>query len=87
MKKLTLLFSILLYSTITWAQGIAGTWNGELNLGTIKLPLVFHIGDNDCTLDSPNQGAKLVIFIITCSVVLLFFMAKVYNFVIYKKMI
>lgn len=60
MKKLTILFSILLFSTITWAQGITGTWNGELNLGTLKLPLVFHI-DSDhqsCTLDSPNQGAK-----------------------------
>ena len=58
MKRLLLFLIALLSLTVSWAQGLSGTWNGKLNLGTVKLTLVLHIGDNSCTLDSPDQGAK-----------------------------
>lgn len=58
MRKLCVILTILSAVITAHAQGTIGTWNGNLNLGTMKLPLVFHIGDNSCTLDSPNQGAK-----------------------------
>ena len=41
------------------AQTISGTWNGELNAGIQKIPLVLNLtADGKCTLDSPQQGAK-----------------------------
>ena len=41
------------------AQNISGTWNGELNAGIQKIPLVLNLtADGKCTLDSPQQGAK-----------------------------
>lgn len=41
------------------AQNISGTWNGELNAGIQKIPLVLNLTTNGkCTLDSPQQGAK-----------------------------
>lgn len=41
------------------AQNIGGTWNGELNAGIQKIPLVLNLtADGKCTLDSPQQGAK-----------------------------
>ena len=41
------------------AQNISGTWNGELNAGIQKIPLVLNLTtDGKCTLDSPQQGAK-----------------------------
>lgn len=44
------------------AQSISGDWNGNLNAGGTSLPLVLHItsqnGENQCLLDSPDQGAK-----------------------------
>ncbi len=58
MRKLCVILTILSAVITAHAQGTIGTWNGNLNLGTMKLPLVFHFGDNSCTLDSPNQGAK-----------------------------
>ena len=44
-------------------SGITGAWRGELALGQTKLPLVFNFteradGVTECTMDSPNQGAK-----------------------------
>lgn len=43
--------------------GMTGAWRGELALGQTKLPLVFNFteradGVTECTMDSPNQGAK-----------------------------
>ncbi len=35
-----------------------GSWNGSLAIQGIKLPLVFNFSNDDCTLDSPSQGAK-----------------------------
>ena len=41
------------------AQNISGIWNGELNAGIQKIPLVLNLtADGKCTLDSPQQGAK-----------------------------
>lgn len=43
------------------AQDVVGSWKGSIDVGGIKLPLVFHIekqGDNyTSTLDSPSQSA------------------------------
>ncbi|MDD6314322.1 MAG: alpha/beta fold hydrolase [Porphyromonadaceae bacterium] len=47
----------------TALAGITGPWRGELDLGQMKLPLVFNFSENAsgealCTLSSPAQGAK-----------------------------
>jgi len=38
-----------------------GDWYGELSIGTVKLPIVFHISSTNVeltsTMDSPSQGA------------------------------
>lgn len=48
--------------SIVDAYSLNGSWRGELDLKTVKLPLVFNFSETDgttsCTLDSPNQGAK-----------------------------
>lgn len=60
----TFLFSIIALASAGFinAQSLLGDWNGSLNLGPQSLPLVLHIssenGENKCTLDSPNQGAR-----------------------------
>ena len=45
------------------ARSLTGAWRGDLNLGQIKLGLVFNFtegtdGKTTCTLDVPAQGAK-----------------------------
>ena len=59
MRK-TLLFAAVMamMAATTQAQGIAGTWHGQLDLQVMKLNLVFHFSKEKCTLDSPDQGAK-----------------------------
>ncbi|WCM42308.1 lysophospholipase [Flavobacterium sp. CBA20B-1] len=58
MKKIILLFA-LLFSFVSFAQ-IEGTWNGNIELPTGKLPFVLHItkenGQYKATSDSPDQG-------------------------------
>ena len=56
------LFATLILSAIN-VYGQSGSWRGELDLGHMKLPLVFNFsetasGEKQCTLDSPSQGAK-----------------------------
>lgn len=63
MKKLFLLFIILLSSVSLHAQSIEGTWTGKLEVSGMSLRLVMHFAkDNNgawsCTMDSPDQGAK-----------------------------
>lgn len=57
-KYLVLLISVLFVSFNASAQGIDGTWNGTLDLGSMKLNIVFNIAGDSCTMDSPDQGAK-----------------------------
>lgn len=47
----------------TQTPELSGAWRGELNLGQVKVPLVFNFskaesGEMLCTMDSPSQGAK-----------------------------
>lgn len=59
--SLPILLAVLLCSACE-AHGLTGSWRGELNLGQMKLPLVFNFseadGQSQCTMDSPAQGAK-----------------------------
>ena len=58
MKRVLTIFTALALSAAgLFAQGISGVWNGELNLGTTKLAIVFHFEDGKCTMDRPDQGA------------------------------
>lgn len=56
MNKFFTLIVFALLSMMAYAQ--EGAWSGELDLGSTKLPLVFHFDPDGCTLDSPAQGAR-----------------------------
>lgn len=59
MKRLLVFFvQFLLLSCLQLsAQEIKGSWKGELDLATSKLTIVFHFDGDNCTMDSPDQGA------------------------------
>ena len=56
-----LLLALLPFGSLAQSK-LMGTWNGEIDLGMQKLPLVIHLADSAgtvvATLDSPLQGAK-----------------------------
>ncbi len=62
-KYLLVLILITLFqrNAPLFAQSIAGTWKGQLQISNINLPLVFHIKDSAsqlrATMDSPEQEA------------------------------
>ena len=61
--KLRLLIFVLVFSNIANAQNISGSWFGQLDVGIVKLRIVFNItkdaeGKEICTMDSPDQSAK-----------------------------
>ena len=60
MKKLILVLIFCLATIATKAQGgdVKGAWTGKLNVYGTELTLVFHLDSVNCTLDSPDQGAK-----------------------------
>lgn len=62
LKVLPLVFCLVLTAIPARAQSVAGDWLGTLDVGVLKLRLVFHITENDkglaATLDSPDQNAK-----------------------------
>ncbi len=61
MKTLISMVLILLAQTF-YAQEITGSWQGELDIQGMKLPLILHVNKDEenlkSTLDSPKQGAK-----------------------------
>ena len=62
MKRIIIVLA-LLATLPCGAQKLSGTWSGVLKLGIQKLSLVLHLSQDDngndiCTLDSPDQGAK-----------------------------
>lgn len=56
MKRVILVILCILSMVNTKAQ--EGFWKGELQVQSIKLPLVFNFTDDGCVLDSPSQGVK-----------------------------
>lgn len=50
--------SALLMLAVANVHAQDGSWNGNLAIQGIKLPLVFNFANDGCTLDSPSQGAK-----------------------------
>ena len=57
MKRIAaILVLLLLLTNISMAQ--TGTWSGKLDIQGTKLSLVFHLDEENPTMDSPDQGAK-----------------------------
>ncbi len=57
MKKLLLVIGNI-FMGIFMAYCQNGVWSGNLDIQGTKLPIVFHLDENNPTLDSPAQGAK-----------------------------
>lgn len=72
MKRLYRAFSFLILATLAFTgcdskeiepspsspPSLGGEWQGELTVGSEKIPLIFRVNDEgEGTLDSPNQGA------------------------------
>ena len=53
---LTIVAAAALYVFGAYAQ--TGTWSGKLDVQGTKLSLVFHLDDENPTMDSPDQGVK-----------------------------
>src|SRR5215469_11340943 len=63
MKKLLMISALIPFAAISFAQDIAGDWNGTLHVNGAELRLVLHIsksadGSWKATLDSVDQGAN-----------------------------
>ena len=58
MIRKLLVAAVVLLSYITVATAQTGTWSGKLDIQGTKLTLVFHLDDENPTMDSPDQGAK-----------------------------
>ena len=61
-KNLLPILAAWVYATISCAQGIDGSWHGNLDFGGQKLGIVFHFGTDETgkpsgTMDVPQQGA------------------------------
>ena len=55
--KRTLIIGLLIgLSTLAFAQ--TGTWSGKLEVQGTKLALVFHLNEENPSMDSPDQGVK-----------------------------
>lgn len=62
LSRICILIAVVIISAID-VYALTGSWRGTLNLGQMKVPLVFNFsetatGETQCTMDSPSQGAK-----------------------------
>lgn len=58
MKDRIIIIAVLLFSAVSLSYAQTGTWSGKLDIQGSKLSLVFHLNDENPTLDSPDQGAR-----------------------------
>lgn len=57
MKKY-IISAILLFSIALFSHAQTGTWSGKLDVPGTKISLVFHLDEENPTMDSPDQGAN-----------------------------
>jgi pimeloyl-ACP methyl ester carboxylesterase len=57
MKKIVLSLLLAAGAASVGAQDMTGTWSGRADVGAARLRIVFHIGEDGGTMDSPDQGA------------------------------
>jgi len=57
MRKNLILIGMLLAAVFS-ASAQTGTWSGKLDVQGTKLSLVFHLDEENPTMDSPDQGVK-----------------------------
>ena len=57
MKKY-IISAILLFSIALSSHAQTGTWSGKLDVQGTKISVVFHLDEENPTIDSPDQGAK-----------------------------
>lgn len=58
MIRRILLTAALLLTFIALSDAQTGAWSGKLDIQGTKLTIVFHLDDDNPTVDSPDQGAK-----------------------------
>ena len=58
MIKKILTMALLIWFNISAADAQTGTWSGKLDVQGKGLSLVFHLDEENPTMDSPDQGAK-----------------------------
>ena len=58
MKNKLLAFALLLLGILPAASAQTGTWSGTLDVQGTKLTLVFHLDEENPTVDCPDQGIK-----------------------------
>lgn len=52
------MMAAILFVAITMADAQTGPWSGQLDVSGVKLSIVFHLDDENPTVDSPDQGVK-----------------------------
>ncbi len=61
LSRICILIAVVIISAVD-VYALTGSWRGTLNLGQMKVPLVFNFSETAagtrCTMDSPSQGAK-----------------------------
>lgn len=58
MSGRTSLIALMLLTITFLSNAQTGTWSGKLDVNGSKLTLVFHLDDDNPTIDSPDQGAR-----------------------------
>ena len=58
MTRKIFIIAALILSSLSVATAQTGTWSGKLDIQGTKLSIVFHLDDDNPTVDSPDQGAK-----------------------------
>lgn len=56
MKRALPIFCFLLFALSAYSQ--TGSWSGKVEVQGVSLSVVFHLEEDGCTFDSPDQGAK-----------------------------
>lgn len=58
MFRKIIIVAVMMAATLSAAYAQTGTWSGKLAVQGTELALVFHLDDENPTMDSPDQGVR-----------------------------